>query len=214
MSHEECYSSYLAALCAGDRRSAFAAIGQGREAGLDLRTLYLDVFQPALREVGRLWQENRMNVAEEHLATAITETAMLRLYMEQEIRKEGGPALVAACAETERHAVGLRMLCDLMELEGWHTTFLGASVPTDDLIELLRRRKADVLALSVAIDPHLPQLRRTITAVRETLGDTSPLVIVGGRPFLERPELAGVVGADLTAPDAATAALLLGERVR
>lgn len=214
MSHEECYRSWLAALCAGDRREAFAAVGRGSGEGLDLRTLYLDVFQPALREVGRLWQENRLNVAEEHLATAITETAMLRLYMEQEITKEGGPTLVAACAETERHALGLRMLCDLLDFEGWHTTFLGASVPTDDLVEMLRRRNVDVLALSIAIDPHVPQLRRTIAAVRAALGDDAPFIIVGGRPFLEQPELAAVVGADLTAPDAAKAAQLLGEHVR
>ena len=72
--------SYLAAIRAGERRRAFALVDQACAAGVGLRTLYLDVFQPALREIGRLWQENEITVAEEHLATAITEIAMARLY--------------------------------------------------------------------------------------------------------------------------------------
>lgn len=47
-------SEYVAGLTAGDRRRAIGAITDGRAAGLDLRTLYLSVLQPALREVGRL----------------------------------------------------------------------------------------------------------------------------------------------------------------
>lgn len=214
MKPEECYRTWLAAVCSGDRHGAFAEVGRAAAAGMDVRTLYLEVFQPALREVGRLWQENRMNVAEEHLATAITETAMLRLYMQQEIGQGGGPRLVAACVESEQHEVGLRMLCDLLELEGWDTTFLGAAVPAPDLVGLLRDRRTDVLALSVAIDPHLALLEHTIAEVRAALGPATPVIVVGGRPFLERPELADAVGADLTAADAAEAVNRLMERVR
>lgn len=210
---EEAFDSYLAAVRSGDRRKAFDVVRRGREAGLPLGTFYLQVFQPALREIGRLWQENLLSVAEEHLATAITQAAMLRMYLEEDPRR-GGPTLLAACTENERHEIGLRMLCDLLDLEGWETYFLGAAVPRESLIELLRDRDADVLALSASIAPHLPHLRSTIAAVREALGPERPLIMVGGRPFLERPDLAHALGADATAADAGAAAAFLRDRFR
>jgi methanogenic corrinoid protein MtbC1 len=205
---------YMHALREGDRRAAFRVIDEAHARGLALDAIYMGVFQPALREIGRLWQENAITVADEHLATAITQAAMARLY-EQVATWDGSArrSLVAACVDTERHEVGLRMLCDLLECEGWDTTYLGATVPVESLLAMVRQRRPDVLALSAALPPHLPRLRDTIRAVRTALGpagaDGAPLIVVGGRPFVDDPSLGARLGADLTAPDAATAVQML-----
>jgi MerR family transcriptional regulator, light-induced transcriptional regulator len=213
MTVEETYTQYLAAITRGERRRAFATVAAARDAGLDLRTLYLEVFQPALREIGRLWQANRLTVAEEHLATAITQSAMLHLFGTLEFPEPAGPLLIAACVDAERHEIGLRMLCDFLDLEGWETFYLGAAVPAESLARMVRDRRPRAVALSASIAPHLPQLRDAIAAVREAAAPDPPLVVVGGRPFLEQPGLAATLGADLTASDAAEAAALLMERV-
>lgn len=205
MTTREACEAYREAVLDGDRRRAFGVVDAARAAGLSLRTLYLDVFQPTLEEVGRLWEENRITVADEHLATAITQAAMSRLY--DDLFAEARPAsrlLVAACADSERHEVGLRMLCDLLEMEGWDTIFLGASVPLADLVALIEQRRPHVVALSASLEPHLPRLSETIRAIREGIADP-PLIAVGGRPFVADPELAERVGADVTARDAAEA---------
>ena len=210
----EHYAEYLAAIRSGDRRRAFQVIDTARDAGLDLAGIYLGIFQPALREIGGLWQNNELTVAEEHLATAITEAAMARAYERAFTwRTDGSRTLIAACADVERHEVGLRMLCDLLDLEGWRTTYLGSTVPIDSLATMVLRLRPNVVALSVALSPHLPRLRLMIAAIRSTLGDEQPLIIVGGRPFLDDPSLAERLGADLTAPNAVDAVRLLGERV-
>lgn len=210
----EVSGEYLEAVLAGDRRRAFAVLDRARGAGLGHREMYLEVFQPALREVGRLWQENRISVADEHLATAITQAAMARLYDDLfTVSRRRGPLLIAACADSERHELGLRMICDLLELEGWDTVFLGATTPIDSLVEMVEARRPAVVALSASIAPHLGRVGEAIRALRERLGDRAPLIAVGGRPFIEDPELAGRVGADLTALDAVEAVKLLQERV-
>lgn len=197
---------YLAAIRRGDRRRAFAVVDRAESEGHDLATIYLEVLQPALREVGRLWQENEMNVAEEHLATAITQMVMARLYTESSApAPRTTRSVIAACAETERHEVGLRMVCDLLERAGWDAHFLGATVPTDSLVALVRERRPDAVVLSASIAPHLPQLRATISAVRDALPGAAPYVVVGGRPFLQDPDLARRLGADATAADARAA---------
>ncbi len=37
-----------------------------------------DVIQKTQREIGRLWQENRITIADEHVATAISQLALAR----------------------------------------------------------------------------------------------------------------------------------------
>lgn len=212
MTIDGCYDAYLAAIRAGDRHRALDAIERPRHSGFDLRAIYLDVLQPALREVGRLWQENEMSVAEEHLATAITTSAMLRLSAEIDFSSSPRPTLIAACVGPERHEIGLRMLCDFLDIEGWDTIFLGSAVPRDDLVEMIHHRRPRVVALSTTLEPHIPALRETIAAIRADGRSDRPLILAGGRPFLDRPELAREVGADFTARDAAEAVALLTER--
>lgn len=205
---------YLNAVIAGDRRSAFGIVENARLSGMDIGTLYLEVLQPAMREIGALWQRNQITVAVEHLATGITEAAMARLYHEvfAEV-KEDGPALLAATAETERHVVGLRMVCDLLELQGWRTVLLGACVPIEGLVSMARDLRPAAIALSATIAPHVPQLRTAIAALRDANLDPAPIIAVGGRLFLDNPELATRIGADLTAPDAAALVHQLQQRV-
>jgi methanogenic corrinoid protein MtbC1 len=70
-----------------------------------------------------------------------------------------------------------------------------------------------VVALSAALSPHLPRVRAVIEAIRASLGEQRPLIIVGGRPFLDDPTLAARLGADFTASNAVDAVRLLGEHM-
>ena len=152
-------------------------------------------------------------MADEHLATAITEAAMARLYDLLFAAGEGaGRLLIAACADSERHEVGLRMLCDVLEMEGWDTVFLGATVGIPELVEMVRTRRPDVVALSASIKPHLARVQAAVEAVRGELGEATPLIAVGGRAFHDDPGLASRLGADFTANDAMDAARQLKER--
>jgi methanogenic corrinoid protein MtbC1 len=204
---------FLEALRRGDRRAADGVVDHILDRGAGLRDLYLDVIQPAMREIGRLWQENELTVAEEHLATAITQSAMgrafERVYRWHESRN---PSLIAACVDEERHQVGLRMICDLLELEGWDPAYLGASVPVESLVAMVEKRRPDVVALSAATAPNLPRLRDAVGAIRKAPLTTQPLIMVGGRAVSGNPELASRLGADITAADAAGAVELLRDR--
>ncbi len=205
--------SFLDALLAGDRQGVDRVVDRVLERGDGLGPLYLDVVQPAMREIGRLWQENEISVAEEHLATAITQAAMGRAFERAyQWHDSRTPTMIAACVDDERHQMGLRMLCDLLELEGWDTAYLGASVPTEALVSIVEKRCPDVVALSATIAPHLPRLRAAIEGIRAAHVATQPLVIAGGRAIGDDDALARRLGADLSAPDAARAVAMLRDR--
>jgi MerR family transcriptional regulator, light-induced transcriptional regulator len=211
---DEVRRRYLAAVLGGRRRDAFALVDAAVDEGLGIRELYHDVFPPVLREIGRLWQENEITVADEHLATAITQAAMARLYDRLFVHDRPGarPLLIAACASAERHELGLRMICDVLEMEGWDTLFLGASVPVEDLVSMVVERRPAVVALSAAITPHLVRVREAIGAIRQAVPAGGPVIAVGGRAFADDPGLCERLGADLTASDAMEAATRLKER--
>jgi methanogenic corrinoid protein MtbC1 len=207
------YERYLQALLQGDRRAAMAVVDDAVQRDMGVRALYLEVFQPAMREIGRLWQENRITVADEHLATAITQAAMARLYDQLFAGAAAhGPLLLAACADQERHELGLRMICDVLEMEGWDTIFLGASVPVEDLVRMVLDRKPEVVALSASIAPHVARVREAVRAIRLAVPHDGPMIVVGGRAFGDDPGLAARLGADLTARDALEATEVLKER--
>ena len=60
---------YVDALVDGDPAQAAALLLNAATAdGIDVRTLYLHVLQPALYEIGRRWEQAEISIAQEHLA--------------------------------------------------------------------------------------------------------------------------------------------------
>lgn len=197
--------SYLEALLQGLRGAARDLVLGAVDRGTPIRDVYLRVFQPCQREVGRLWQLGRISVAQEHYCTAATQLIMSLLYPRLFAGPRNGHTLVASCVADELHEIGMRMVADLFELEGWDTHFLGASTPAAGVIELARERGAAVLALSATLIPHVRQVERLIAEVRKTPELAGLRVMVGGYPFNLEPELWRRLGADGWAPDAGAA---------
>ena len=173
--------------------------------GLSAREIYVDVLAPAMRHAGELWQANRYSVAEEHYFTAVTQRVTARLFSDLVQRRGRGPAVVVSCVASELHELGARMLCDLLELEGYSTHYLGASMPPRAIADFACMREARVLALSASITPHLGALREAIALVRADPRCAGMKVLVGGAAFSGLPALWRSVGADGWAPDAAAA---------
>ena len=188
--------AYLEAQLAGDRELACRLVLDAAEAGVEVKELYLRVLQPCQRELGRLWLTQGITVAKEHVGTATTQLVMSRLAPRIFAGEHRGRRLMAACVGGELHEVGLRMIADIFEIEGWDTLFVGASSPEATLVELVERTQPHVLALSSSVTPRLPALERFVRAVRASPGCSDVRIMVGGCPFSASPKLHRWVGAD------------------
>lgn len=174
-------------------------------AGMALKEIYVNVLQPAMHRAGELWQANRLTVAEEHYFTAVTQRVMAALYSAEQRAARRGPAIVVACVADELHELGARMVSDLLALEGYRSHYLGASMPPRAIVDFACIKGARVLAISASIAPHLAPVRETIELVRADPRGAAMKVLVGGGPFSRIPQLWRAVGADASAPDAASA---------
>ncbi len=187
--------SYLKALRQGNANAAAELIHHSAgDLGID--TLYLDVFQPVLYEVGRLWEHNEMSVADEHFCTAVTQTIMAQLYPRVFRTPRNGRRMIGACISGEQHEIGIRMVCDFFQLRGWDTCYLGAQMPVDSLLRMIDKRQPELIALSATLMHHVDQVEETIRAIRDAYGKQSPRIMVGGQPFNRQESLIAQVRAD------------------
>ena len=157
---------YLRLLLAGNRAEASQLVLNAREQGCALKDIYLGILQPALREVGELWHVGQISVAQEHFCSAATQMVMSQLYPWVFRSDKINRSLVAACVPQELHEIGIRMVADLFEVEGWHTYFTGANTPSSSLVATIEERQADVVAISATIPQHIPSVMRLIEAIR------------------------------------------------
>jgi MerR family transcriptional regulator, light-induced transcriptional regulator len=192
---------YLAAQLAGDRREALRLlVDEGLLRGIPLQDIHLKVIQPSQYEIGRLWQENRISVAQEHLATAISQLALSHLYRHLPRDPSNGKVVMVSCVEGELHELGARMASDFLEMAGFEVRFLGANVPTSHLVRMVREQTPDLLALSVSMTYHLPALRTAVEQVR-AIAPRLPIA-VGGLAFTWVPGLERELGVSFLGKDA------------
>lgn len=165
------------------------------------------LFQPSLYRIGELWQQNRVSVAQEHLATAIVQNQLAQLYAAADVGPANGRRAVFACVEGNQHAIGLRMVCDAFELAGWEVQYLGANLPLPALIAQVATLKPHLVGLSASLAEQIPTLRTTILALRAEFdrpGQRCPEILIGGLATNQIESVWRSLDADHWAPSAST----------
>ncbi|MDZ4821725.1 MAG: B12-binding domain-containing protein, partial [Planctomycetota bacterium] len=158
--------NYLEALLKGDRRTASHLIQEAVQNGTSIRDIYLHVFQRSQYEIGRLWQTNEISVGQEHLCTAAIQLIMSQLYPAIFGTERKDRRMVATCVGGDLHEIGIRMVADFFEMDGWDTIYLGADVPADSIIQAVSIQRAHVLAISTTLVTHVSAVASLIGLVR------------------------------------------------
>ncbi len=190
---------YLQAILGGDRRAAGNVIEEAIRNSIDPVRIYTEIFEVALHEVGRLWENAVINVATEHMATALTQALMVNLYSQLPRAEQMRGNAVIAGVEGELHQVGGHMVADLLDVHGWDVRFLGSNCPEESLILAAQQHRAELVGLSVTMLSNVASARRVLRALRERLAGAR--LIVGGSAFRTAPMLWKEVGADGFAED-------------
>ena len=114
--------------------------------------------------------------------------------------------VLGACIGTDAHTVGIDAILNLKGFAGekgleayreMEVTNLGAQVPVPDVVSRARAVRADAVLVSQVVtqrDAHLRNTRELAAAFREALGESRPVLVVGGPRF--DPALAGELGVD------------------
>jgi methanogenic corrinoid protein MtbC1 len=175
------YSQYLTALLKGDRQACARIVQSLIDSDIEIKVLYRELFEKTLYEVGHLWETNKISVAREHLATAITERLMSMAYPYLFRKKPISKKVIISCAVNEYHQIGGKMVADIFEMNGWDSYFLGTRTPTGQMLSFIEAIQPDLLGLSLSIYFNFPALKREIEAVNHAFPDLQ--MIIGGQAF-------------------------------
>ena len=195
-------SKYLELVLKMQRIKASELIMGEVEKGTSIKDIYVYVFEPSLKEIGRLWQLNKITVVQEHYFTATTQLIMSQLYSKIFFSPKNGLKFVGACAHEEIHEVGIRMVTDILELDGWDTYYLGANLSKNKLMSFLIDKKPNVFGISVTMTFYLHKVIEIIEEIRNTQQLSCVKILVGGYAFNADKNLWKMVGADIYAPNA------------
>lgn len=178
---ETMYQDYLACLIKGDRTRCAETVTSLLDRRVEIKTLYLELFQKSLYDVGLMWEANKISVAREHLATAITESLLSLIYPELFAKEEKTRSVVISCAVNEFHQVGGKIVADFCEIHGWDAYFLGANTPMEHLLGFIDEVRPDLIGLSLSVYFNLPRLKKEIRAIQSNFSRTD--LMVGGQAF-------------------------------
>lgn len=179
------------------------------ERGVTHETLFLDLLADCARRLGELWEDDRISFTEvtiglcrlhqvlrEQSAPGPTDTAVAG--------GAPGPGILLATACGDQHVFGVVMVAEFFRRASWRVwSEPGAS--RSEIEALLADQHFDLLGLSAACSTLADAVAEDIDAFRRASRNRDLKVLVGGRLFVDEPELTSAVGADGAAFDAKAA---------
>ncbi len=145
--------------------------------GADLKDIYVELFQKSLYRIGKLWDHNELTIPEEHMATQITEALISKFSPPSPIQSKY--KAVVSCIDKEFHELGAKMVSHVFEMCGWKTYYLGASVPSKEIVKYVKRIDPDIIALSWSLYLNLGRFLELIDQMTKFFPGKK--IIVGGQ---------------------------------
>ena len=189
-------SSFQSSLIAGDHKKCMAITLENVKNSTDIEPFYGQIVQPVMYEIGMLWEQGVLSVAQEHLASAIVGRIMATISMTTIESKKNKGKVVVTASPNEFHEIGAWMIADILEIEGWDVNYLGANTPQNDLFQYLQSFRPNILAISVTMPFNIEKAKDIINLIRKDSVLKNMKIMVGGRVYNEHPKLWQTIGAD------------------
>ncbi len=181
---------YQAALIKGDSAQAGALI-QKALINFGVTRLYLELIAPVQAEMGRLWCAGKVQIAQEHLATQIVINHLSKLRQVMRPKTQLNRRALLTSLSGDLHTIGIRMVADFLQFDGWEVDFLGADTPASALIGFIQERRVDLVGLSCTLDSNLDTLLGAVRELRNSFPEIH--IMVGGQACRNRAdELEGI----------------------
>jgi MerR family transcriptional regulator, light-induced transcriptional regulator len=137
-----------------------------REQGME--TFIVETVAPLLSHIGQLWASGRLQVYEEHFASAqLTEFLNSKISILQQYALK--PRVMLATLPGEPHTLGLLMVAALLSARQATVINLGSEVPVDQIATAAERYAIDILGVTFSGSYHYENIRDDLNALRQSI---------------------------------------------
>jgi 5-methyltetrahydrofolate--homocysteine methyltransferase len=181
-----------------------AAAQAALEAGFEASDVLEQGLLPGMDVVGQRFKTGDMYVPEVLLSARTMDAAMeiLRpLLSDSDVA--GAGTVVIGTVEGDIHNIGKNLVAMLFEGAGFRVIDLGVDVKPAAFVRAVADHKPDILAMSALLTTTMPNMGRTVDALREAGLRGRVRVMAGGAPVTQA--FVDKIGGDGYAPNAAAA---------
>lgn len=187
---------YMQPLLAGRRAECFDLVSQEVAKGSPAENLMCDVVWPAMSQVERLYHDDRINTAVEHMAARINRSVADQLQPHLTRKPLNGKRVVVVSADGPNEELGAQLAGDLFQADGWEVFLVGGGVPHDEILSMVGQLRPHVLLIFGAEPEAVPNTRAMIERIRDIGVCPTMNIMVSGGIFNRADGLWQEVGAD------------------
>lgn len=189
------YIKLREAILNGDARAAAAITRESLDANADPQELVSKYMIPAMDEVGRRFEAGECFVPE-LLISARAMKAALELIRPLLVSRGAEPVgrVIIGTVKGDLHDIGKNLVSSMLEGAGFDVIDLGVDVSPGKIIDTMKTKKVNLLALSALLTTTMPSMKAVIEELKTAGLRDQVKVIVGGAPVTQR--YADEIGAD------------------
>lgn len=131
-----------------DDTEALAAELRRAALRLGSKHFVVEIAHPFVATVGEMWEQGKLEVRHEHLASEVLST-LIRLLISTTEDGLGRPVVLLATLPGEQHGLGLEMVALYLAASRATPRLLGVSTPRDQIVKAARALGADVVGLTI-----------------------------------------------------------------
>lgn len=205
MGKQELFGKMISALVELDRDEVKGLVAKALDESIPPMEILNEGITLGLQQMGELFNEGEIFLPELLLGADITMGVMddlsARFGVGDQIEKRG-KCLIATVAG-DVHDIGKSLVGMIFSASGYEIVDAGKDVPNEQLIELVKEHKPDIVGLSSLLSTTMPAQKEFVEMAKEAGIRDSIKILVGGAPVSR--EWAEKIGADGYAEDASTA---------
>ncbi|NLW09084.1 MAG: cobalamin-binding protein [Firmicutes bacterium] len=196
----------------GRAKEVQEAVEKALDQGLQPQEIISGGLLAGMSVIGAKFKVNEVYVPDVLIASRAMNAGMetLKPYIVEADMKPIGK-IVLGTVEGDLHDIGKNLVKIMFEGAGFEVFDLGIDVAADRFVTKVKEEKPQILAMSALLTTTMTNMEKVIKAVEKEGLREGLLIMVGGAPVTE--SFAQSIGADLYAPDAASAAELAREKV-
>lgn len=197
---------YMDALLEGDRMTARRIVeGALNQGGIPAELLLTDLVYVAMEKIRAAYKDDEITITQLNLATRLNRYYADVVGSKLEQAPLNGKRVLVFCGADEPEELGGQITADLFQAAGWEVKFAGGGVPEDEVLKLIGEERPDLLVMYATLATGVPGVRKLIDYLREVNSNPEMQIMCCGGIYKRAEGLAEEIGADLYAPDAASA---------
>ena len=187
----------------GDSESVEILVEEALSAGISVETILNEGLIGGMNSVSDRFKNNECFIPEVLVSAKAMKTGLeiLKPHLIGIKMKSPGKVVIGTIFG-DLHDIGKNIVSLLLQGAGFQVVDLGANVPIDRFVEVVKNEKADIVGISALLITTMINMKTVIEELKKAGLREKVKIIVGGAPVTQ--DFATRIGADGYAPDAAS----------